>query len=201
MATLIILRHGQSEYNLRNLFTGWSDIGISSHGAEEAKQAAIKIKDEEFDIIYTSNLKRAWETLNIIVQADGFEKIPIIKTQAFNERRYGDLEGKNKQDIIDKFGAEQVHLWRRSYDVAPPNGESLKDTYDRVVPYYQKEVEIKLKNGDEVLIVAHGNSLRALMMYLEKLTPEEILEVNLPTGIPRKYIFDGNLNLLKVDDL
>lgn len=193
---LIIVRHGQSEWNLENRFTGWKDVGITEKGRQEARQAADKLKTESIDIAYTSALKRAHQTLEIILRDCHLEAIPVIRDPALNERSYGDLEGLNKADTEQKFGSEQVHLWRRSFDIAPPHGESLKDTAERVIPYFEKEIRPKLEAGKNILVVAHGNSLRALMMYLEKLSPEEILQIELPTGVPRKYELDDELRVL-----
>ncbi len=194
--TLVIVRHGQSEWNMENRFTGWQDIDLTEHGREEALEAARKLKDEHFDIAYTSMLRRAQHTLTIIMDACSF-KLPVVKDKALDERCYGDLEGLNKADTAIKYGEEQVLIWRRSYDIAPPGGECLRDTADRVIPYFESKIAPKLKDGKNVLIVAHGNSLRSLMMHLEKLSPEQIIQTELPTGVPRKYVFDERLTLKK----
>jgi len=197
MPILILLRHGQSVWNLENRFTGEVDVDLSPQGELEAKNSGMRIKPIPVDIAFTSVLKRAIHTLDIVLKEGEF-KIPIFYSAALNERNYGDLQGLNKAETEKKYGAEQVLLWRRSYEVKPPNGESLEDTYHRVVPYYKKEIETSLRQGKNILISAHGNSLRALMMYLENISPIEIAEINLATGIPRKYDFDKDLNLLEV---
>ncbi len=196
MSTLVIVRHGQSAWNLENRFTGWVDVDITDKGEAEAKNAGEKLKGESFDLAYTSDLKRAQRTLSIILGEIGQSSISTTKHQALNERHYGDLQGANKAETAAKYGEDQVHIWRRSYDVAPPNGESLKDTADRVIPYFEAEIAPKLKAGKNIIITAHGNSLRALIMHLEKLTPEQILQVEIPTGAPKKYVLDENLNVV-----
>ena len=197
MSILVIVRHGQSEWNLKNLFTGWSDVDLTSTGEHEAEYAGIVLRPYHFDIAYTSVLKRAIHTLSIILDQICIS-IPIIKDKALNERNYGDLQGLNKAEVGEKYGAQQLIAWRRSFTEVPPGGESLENTYQRVIPYYQKEIEPKLKSGLNVLIVAHGNSLRALMMYLEKITPEDIAHVDLATGAPRLYEFSSNIDLISV---
>lgn len=196
MSTLVIVRHGQSAWNLENRFTGWVDVDITAKGEEEAKNAGEKLKNYKFDLAYTSNLKRAQRTLEIILKTTNQSNLEVIKNEALNERHYGDLQGANKAETAEKYGDEQVHIWRRSFDIAPPNGESLKDTLARVLPYFEKEIIPKLKAGKNIIIAAHGNSLRALIMYLEKLNPEEILQVEIPTGQPKEYQLDENLNVL-----
>ncbi|HSZ25887.1 MAG TPA: 2,3-bisphosphoglycerate-dependent phosphoglycerate mutase [Cytophagaceae bacterium] len=198
MCTLIIVRHGQSVWNLENRFTGIFDVELSGQGEAEAKKAGQLLKEYSFELAYTSVLKRAIHTLDIILKETNRLTTPIIQTASFNERDYGDLQGLNKEDTALKYGEEQVLLWRRSYKNAPPHGESLEDTYKRVVPYYMEQIEPKLKAGKDILIVAHGNSLRALMMYLESISETEIAEVNLPTGLPRIYRLDNRLRLLEV---
>ncbi|ROI05897.1 MULTISPECIES: 2,3-bisphosphoglycerate-dependent phosphoglycerate mutase [unclassified Chryseobacterium] len=195
MEKLFLVRHGQSLWNLENRFTGWQDIDITETGIEEAKKAGIALKGEKIDIAFTSVLIRAQHTLSIILDEIGNPNIPVIKDKALNERSYGNLEGLNKAETAQKYGDEQVHIWRRSYDVVPPGGESLKDTYNRVIPYFEREIVPLLKQGKNVLIVAHGNSLRALIMYLEHLSPEEILEREIATGVPLTYIFDENFHV------
>ena len=187
MAKLFLVRHGQSQWNLENRFTGWQDVDITELGQEEARQAGLALANEPIDIAYTSTLIRAQHTLRIILHEMGDPHIPIVINAALNERGYGKLEGLNKAETAEKYGAEQVHIWRRSFDVPPPGGESLKDTYERVIPYYQRFIEPKLKEGKNVLVVAHGNSLRALIMFLEHLSPEQILEREIATGQPIKY--------------
>ena len=201
MSQLTLVRHGQSTYNLENRFTGSLDVPLTPLGEDEARLAGQKLKDFRFDVAYTSTLVRAWETLRIILEEIEQTPLPIIKNSALNERMYGSLQGLNKAETALKYGEAQIEIWRRSYEVRPPDGESLEDTYHRTVPYYQWEIEPKLKTGKNVLIVAHGNSLRALKMYLENISPEEIVKVNIPTGTPRNYLFDGNLKILSVDYL
>ncbi len=196
MSQLVIVRHGQSQWNLENRFTGEVDIDLTEEGRKEAHEAGEKLKEYHFDTAFTSALKRAHETLHIILDTIKENTIPIITDKALNERNYGDLQGLNKSETALKFGNEQVHIWRRSYDIAPPNGESLKDTYNRVIPYYKNEIEPKLKSGKEILIVAHGNSLRSLVKYLENLSDADISELNIPTGVPKLYVFDSNMNIL-----
>ncbi len=200
MPTLIIIRHGQSVWNKENRFTGWVDVELAEKGIEEAKNAGLKIKGYDLDIAFTSVLKRAQETLKLAMETAGIS-LPITEDQALNERMYGDLQGLNKAETAKKFGDEQVHIWRRSFDIAPPNGESLKDTANRVIPYFEKTIAPLLKNGKNILIVAHGNSLRALIMHLEHLTPEEILQVEIPTGSPIVYDLDSNLKVLSTSHI
>lgn len=200
MTQLIFVRHGQSLYNLENRFTGILDIPLTALGKEQAKLAGQKLIDYVFDTAYTSMLVRAQESLQIILN-EMKVTVPTIKNKAFNERMYGNLQGLNKEETAQKYGLAQVEIWRRSYDVCPPGGESLLDTYNRVVPYYKTEIEPKLKKGQNVLIVAHGNSLRSLMMYLENINPLDIIKVNIATGIPRVYTFGADLQLSNVKDL
>ncbi len=201
MSTLIIFRHGQSVWNLDNKFTGWVDVELSPKGVEEAKAAGEKLKGYTFDFAYASALKRAQNTLTLALQTAGHKPLTPIYDQALNERMYGDLQGLNKADTAAKYGEEQVKIWRRSFDVPPPNGESLKDTAARVIPYFEKEIIPKLKAGKNIVIAAHGNSLRALIMYLEKMTPEQILEFEIGTAVPRIYNLDNELNVLSVKNL
>jgi 2,3-bisphosphoglycerate-dependent phosphoglycerate mutase len=196
MAKLTLLRHGQSQWNLENRFTGWIDVDLSPKGEEEARIAGERIKDVPADVLFTSVLKRAIRTADIALEAAGKTGLPTKRDQALNERHYGDLQGLNKAETAEKHGDEQVHIWRRSYDVAPPNGESLKDTQERVAPYYQSEIVPLLKEGKDVLVVAHGNSLRALIMFVEHLTPEEILKTEVATGVPIVYELDQDLHVL-----
>ncbi|HCA43141.1 MAG TPA: 2,3-bisphosphoglycerate-dependent phosphoglycerate mutase [Bacteroidetes bacterium] len=197
MPNLVIVRHGQSLWNLENKFTGWIDVDLSDKGIEEANLAADNLKNYKFDVAFTSALKRANRTLDIILDKINQNDISVTKDEALNERMYGDLQGLNKDETRKKFGDEQVKMWRRSFDVPPPNGESLKDTADRVLPYYHKVIEPELKAGKNVIISAHGNSLRALMMYLENLSKEEILETEIPTGKPILYKLDDNLKVIE----
>ncbi len=199
MSILTLLRHGQSIYNFQNRFTGILDVELTALGEEEARLAGQKLRGFRFDLAYTSMLKRAWETLDIVLEVMNKTNIPIIKNAALNERMYGSLQGLNKAETVQKYGEKQVDLWRRSYQVRPPDGESLHDTYNRAVPFYQQEMEPKLKTGKNILIVAHGNSLRALKLYLENISPEEIINVNIPTGIPKMYVLDENLKILSVN--
>ncbi len=186
---LVLVRHGQSEWNLKNLFTGWRDVDLTQAGVEEARAAGVRLKTQglRFDCAFTSSLKRAQRTLDLILEEMGQTDIPVIADPALNERDYGDLVGLNKDDARKRWGDEQVHLWRRSYDVAPPGGESLKDTAARVLPYYITEILPRVLSGKRVLIAAHGNSLRALAMVLDRHTTETILGLNLATGVPTIY--------------
>lgn len=188
---LVLVRHGQSEWNLKNLFTGWRDVGLTELGIEEAKQAGRRLKARgfQFDIAYTSALKRAQDSLAIMLEELGQPGLETKCDQALNERDYGDLVGLNKDDARKRWGDEQVHLWRRSYDVAPPGGESLKDTLARALPYYLKHILPDVLSGKRVLVSAHGNSLRALIMAIEGLTPDEIIRRELATGVPVVYRF------------
>ncbi|MFV8326467.1 2,3-bisphosphoglycerate-dependent phosphoglycerate mutase [Flavobacterium sp. ZS1P14] len=198
MALLALIRHGQSAYNLENRFTGNLDVALTSLGEEEAKLAGIRLKDLNFSCAYTSGLKRAGESLRIILETMQQTHIPVIKNEALNERMYGSLQGLNKAEVAKKYGENQLEIWRRSYEVRPPDGESLEDTYNRIVPYYKQEMEPKLKSGKNILIVAHGNSLRALMMYLENISPIAIVKISIPTGTPRLYDLDDNLKIRSV---
>lgn len=197
MPKLVIVRHGQSQWNLENRFTGWIDVDLSPKGEEEAKKASEILSGYKFDKAFTSDLLRAQRTLDIILKNSGTDNIPVEKDKALNERMYGDLQGLNKDECREKFGEEQVKIWRRSYDTPPPNGESLKDTAERVLPYYKSKIEPELKKGNDIIISAHGNSLRALIMYLEDLSKEEILKTEIPTGSPIEYIFDDSLNVIE----
>lgn len=197
VSILIIVRHGQSQWNLENRFTGDVDVELTQLGREEAKQAGQKLVSYRFNNCFTSVLKRAQETLDIILKETGQEDIPIEKDKALNERRYGNLQGLNKADTTKQYGETQVNLWRRSFNIAPPGGESLKDTYDRVIPYYESKVVPLLLNGAQVLVVAHGNSLRALAMHLENISKDDILGLNIPTGVPKIYEFDNDVKLIR----
>ncbi|MFT3704615.1 MAG: 2,3-bisphosphoglycerate-dependent phosphoglycerate mutase [Agriterribacter sp.] len=196
MSLLVIVRHGQSQWNLENRFTGDVDVPLTDAGRAEAKAAGKKLSNIVFDECFTSTLERAQETLQIILEETHQTQLKTTKNAALNERSYGDLQGLNKTEMGTKYGAEQVAIWRRSYDVQPPGGESLKDTAARVIPYYQQHIEPLLTAEKNVLIVAHGNSLRALMMYLENINPEHIAEINIPTGAPRIYTFSSHLKLV-----
>ncbi|WP_289220501.1 2,3-diphosphoglycerate-dependent phosphoglycerate mutase [Ileibacterium valens] len=224
MKKLVLLRHGESEWNKENRFTGWTDVDLSAKGHEEAAEAGRLLKEEgfTFDKAYTSYLKRAIHTLNHVLDELDENYIPVEKTWRLNERHYGALQGLNKADTAAKYGDEQVKIWRRSFDVTPPElspederapknqkhyarvnagelplTESLKTTIDRVVPYYQEIIKPDIENGENVIIAAHGNSLRALVKYLDNMSNDEILELNIPTGVPLVYEFDDNMNVLR----
>ncbi len=200
---LVLVRHGQSEWNLKNLFTGWRDPDLTPKGVEEAIAAGKRLREEgyAFDVCFTSDLRRAQKTLDLILEQMGSTNLPIICDQALNERDYGELSGLNKDDARAKWGEEQVHVWRRSYDVPPPGGESLKDTVARALPYYVKEILPRVLRGERVLVAAHGNSLRALIMVLEQLTPEGIMKRELGTGAPVVYRLNPDSTVASVDDL
>jgi 2,3-bisphosphoglycerate-dependent phosphoglycerate mutase len=201
MAQLVIFRHGQSIWNLENKFTGWVDVDLTPKGIDEAKAAGEKIKNFRFDYAYSSDLKRAQKTLSTALEVAKHPAITPVYDKALNERMYGDLQGLNKAETAVKYGEEQVKIWRRSFDIPPPNGESLKDTAARVIPYFEKEIVPKLKDGKNIVIVAHGNSLRALIMYLEKMTPAQILEFEIGTGQPRLYELDKDLKVISAKNL
>ena len=196
MALLVLVRHGESQWNLENRFTGWIDIPLTEKGREEARRAAEKIRDIHFDLAYTSVLQRATESLDIMLQVIGQQGIPVAYDRALNERHYGDLQGLNKAETAEKFGKKQVHLWRRSYDVAPPGGESLKDTAARTLPYFEAHILPDLRAGKNVLVSAHGNSLRSIVMQLDQLTREQVMELNLATGVPIVYEFSPDLQII-----
>jgi 2,3-bisphosphoglycerate-dependent phosphoglycerate mutase len=200
---LVLVRHGQSDWNLKNLFTGWRDVDLTEKGVAEAREAGRKLKAQgiKFDVAFTSVLKRAQRTLDLMLTELGQTTIPVFKDQALNERDYGDLVGLNKDDARKKWGEEQVHIWRRSYDVAPPGGESLRDTAARVLPYYIREILPRVLRVDRVLVSAHGNSLRALVMVLDKHTPETITKLNLETGIPMIYRLNADSTVASKLDL
>ncbi|HXW52859.1 MAG TPA: 2,3-diphosphoglycerate-dependent phosphoglycerate mutase [Myxococcota bacterium] len=194
-STLVLLRHGQSLWNQKNIFTGWVDIGLSKTGEEEARRAGDVLKDYHFDALFTSALSRARDTAKIVLQG----RMPKLQfsSVALNERRYGELEGKDKDEMRRLYGPEQVQIWRRSFDKKPPGGESLKDTCDRVLPYFKQEIEPKLRAGETILVAAHGNSLRALVKYLEGLSDEEIVQVEIPTACPIVYRFDDEGRIIE----
>jgi 2,3-bisphosphoglycerate-dependent phosphoglycerate mutase len=200
---LVLVRHGQSEWNLKNLFTGWKDPDLTELGVTEAKQAGRKLKAQGFvfDIAFTSALTRAQHTLDLMLDELGQKGLSTHKHLALNERDYGDLSGLNKDDARKKWGEEQVHVWRRSYDVAPPGGESLKDTLARTLPYYVQEILPCVLRGQRTLVSAHGNSLRALIMVLEKLSPEQILKRELATGAPVIYRLNADSTVASKLDL
>ncbi|WP_176086187.1 2,3-bisphosphoglycerate-dependent phosphoglycerate mutase [Martelella sp. HB161492] len=192
--TLVLVRHGQSEWNLKNLFTGWKDPDLTELGVQEATAGGKALAETgiKFDVAYTSALTRAQHTCRLVLEQIGQSDLETIKDQALNERDYGDLAGLNKDDAREKWGEEQVHIWRRSYDVPPPGGESLKDTGARVWPYYMTEILPRVLRGEKVLVAAHGNSLRALVMVLDRLSQEEILKLNLATGVPMVYTLNAD---------
>ena len=189
---LVLVRHGQSEWNEKNLFTGWKDPKLTQKGVDEARKAGDEVRQAgySFDKMFTSDLFRAQETGRIILEQMGTPSIITIKDQCLNERNYGDLAGLNKDEARKKWGNDQVHEWRRSFDIQPPGGESLKDTAERVLPYFKENVIPELEKGSNILIAAHGNSLRALVMNLEKIHSEEIVKLEIATGIPLIYKFD-----------
>lgn len=221
MSRLFIVRHGQSIWNLQNRFTGWVDVSLSQQGVTEAQQAAALLADEHFEVAFTSTLLRAQDSLYEILgqnhhcaqyvrvheqssnwyehftpsEGDGNE-LKIYVSEKLNERYYGDLQGLNKDWAIQHYGAEQVHLWRRSYDIPPPNGESLQMTAARTLPYYHERIVPHLQNGESVLISAHGNSLRSIIMHIEEMTPQQILDYELATGAPHVYVFNDDLDLI-----
>jgi 2,3-bisphosphoglycerate-dependent phosphoglycerate mutase len=196
MARLVLLRHGESQWNLENRFTGWVDVPLSPRGVQEAKNAGDKLRGFTFDRAFTSVLMRANETLRLVLEALGQITIPIEKDKALNERMYGELQGLNKAETAKKYGEDQVKIWRRSFDVRPPGGESLKDTAERVLPYYNAKIRPHLLKGETILISAHGNSLRALVMELDQLSREQVLELNIPTGAPLLYELDNSGKVL-----
>ncbi|HET7802862.1 MAG TPA: 2,3-bisphosphoglycerate-dependent phosphoglycerate mutase [Pseudolabrys sp.] len=200
---LVLVRHGQSDWNLKNLFTGWRDVDLTEKGVAEAREAGRKLMAQgiKFDVAFTSALRRAQRTLDLMLTELGQTTIPVFKDQALNERDYGDLVGFNKDDARKKWGEEQVHIWRRSYDVAPPGGESLRDTLARTLPYYVTDILPRVLRGERVLVAAHGNSLRALVMVLDKHTPESITRLNLDTGVPMIYRLNADSTVASKLDL
>ena len=200
---LVLVRHGQSDWNLKNLFTGWRDVGLTEKGVAEARAAGKKLKAQglHFDVAFTSVLSRAQRTLDLVLEEMGETDITVFKDQALNERDYGDLSGLNKDDARKKWGEEQVHVWRRSYDVAPPGGESLRDTAARVLPYYIQEILPRVLRGDNVIVVAHGNSLRALVMVLECLSPKQIVDREIATGVPLIYRLNADSTVAQKAEL
>ncbi|MCM2304284.1 MAG: 2,3-bisphosphoglycerate-dependent phosphoglycerate mutase [Elusimicrobia bacterium] len=197
MGKLVLVRHGQSQWNLENRFTGWVDVPITPLGENEAHRAGKELKGIKFDVAFTSDLKRAQQTLGIILEEIGQKDLTVRKDKALNERHYGDLQGLDKAETAKKYGDAQVHIWRRSFDVQPPNGESLKDTAARTLPYFDAHILPEVKAGKNVLISAHGNSLRAILMELEKLTPEQIMQVNIGTCLPIYYDIGPKGEILK----
>jgi 2,3-bisphosphoglycerate-dependent phosphoglycerate mutase len=186
MPKLILVRHGQSLWNLEDRFTGWVDVPLTAKGREEATAAGLKLAEYSIDVAYTSNLARAQNTLALILESMG-KQLPIIKDEALNERHYGDLQGLNKKRTAEQYGEEQVHIWRRSYNVPPPNGESLEMTAARTLPFFERCILGDIAQGKDVLVVAHGNSNRSIVMKLDNLTQEEVLNLNLGTAVPVVY--------------
>jgi len=200
---LVLVRHGQSEWNLKNLFTGWRDVGLTEQGVAEAREAGrlLKARDYRFGVAFTSVLSRAQKTLDLMLEELGQAGLETFRDQALNERDYGDLVGMNKDDARKKWGAEQVHLWRRSYNIAPPGGESLRDTGARVWPYFLHDMLPRVMRGDRVLVSAHGNSLRALIMALDGLTPDEVVKLELATGVPIVYRLNADTTVAEKEML
>jgi 2,3-bisphosphoglycerate-dependent phosphoglycerate mutase len=201
MPNLVLLRHGESQWNLENRFTGWVDVPLSAKGEQEAHNAGEKLKGYAFDQGYTSVLRRAIDTMDIVLKIIGQQNLPMQRDKALNERHYGALQGLNKEETAVKYGKEQVHLWRRSYDVPPPKektelnpdaiSESLKDTAARTLPYFEAKIIKDILAGKNVLVAAHGNSLRSIVMKLDNLTREQVIELNIPTGVPLLYVYDA----------
>ncbi len=187
MPTLALVRHGQSLWNLENRFTGWVDVPLTAKGEEEAAKGGERLRGQHFDVAYTSSLTRAQETLRIIMEVAGFDDLPVIRDQALNERHYGDLQGLNKAETAERYGKEQVHTWRRSYATPPPNGEALKNTAERTLPFFDRAILGDIKQGKDVLVVAHGNSNRSIVMQLDELDEEGVLSLELGTGVPLVY--------------
>ncbi len=198
-SSLVLVRHGQSEWNKKNLFTGWKDPDLTTQGIKEAIEvgSSLRKKNYKFDAMYTSDLLRAQRTGKLILEQMSMESLPVIKNQALNERDYGDLSGLNKEDARKKWGEEQVHIWRRSYDIPPPGGESLKSTAERVLPYFKNKIFPLLVQGQNILIAAHGNSLRALVMELDELSPEEVVKLEIATGEPIYYEIESSGRAIK----
>ena len=194
MAILVLIRHGQSLWNAENRFTGWTDIDLSKKGEKEAKAAGEKLENISFDVVHTSALMRAQRTAEIIIKNNKIsENIPTYKDERLNERHYGSLQGLNKTETAEKYGPEQVHIWRRSFDIAPPDGESLKMTAERTLPYFKEDVLKHLNEGKNVLISAHGNSLRSIVMHIENISKEDIVKLEIQTGVPRTYEYKDNI--------
>ena len=200
MPTLVLIRHGQSLWNAENKFTGWTDIGLSEKGIKEAEEAGKKLENVPFDVVHTSALIRAQKTAEIIIKNNKkSKKIPVYKDKRLNERHYGSLQGLNKKETAEKYGAEQVHIWRRSFDVPPPDGESLKMNAERTIPYFKENIIQDLKKGKNVLVSAHGNSLRSIVMYIENISKEDVVKLEIETGVPRTYVFEED-NFTRVLD-
>ena len=191
MGVLILIRHGQSVWNAENRFTGWTDVELSERGVGEAERAGDILSEIRFGVVHTSGLIRAQKTAEIIMSRNNVSgKIPVMKDKRLNERHYGDLQGLNKAETAEIHGAEQVHIWRRSFDVPPPGGESLKMNAERTIPYFEEEIVPDLKDGKNVLVSAHGNSLRSIVMHIESISPEEIVSLEIATGTPMFYKYD-----------
>ena len=200
MTTLVLIRHGQSLWNAENKFTGWTDIGLSEKGIEEAEEAGKKLENVPFDVVHTSALIRAQKTAEIIIKKNKkSKKIPVYKDKRLNERHYGSLQGLNKKETAEKYGAEQVRIWRRSFDVPPPDGESLKMNAERTIPYFKENIIQDLKKGKNVLVSAHGNSLRSIVMYIENISKEDVVKLEIQTGVPRTYLFEND-NFTRIND-
>lgn len=207
MPNLVLLRHGESQWNLENRFTGWVDVPLSPKGEQEARNAGEKLKSYKFDKAYTSVLKRAINTLNVVLKVTGQENIPIHYDKALNERHYGALQGKNKAETGKQYGEDQLKLWRRSYDIPPPRektelnpegiSESLKDTAARTLPYFESKILPDIRAGLNVIVAAHGNSLRSIVMKLDNLSKEQVIELNIPTGVPLLYVYDEKGTIVK----
>ncbi len=196
MGVLVLIRHGQSQWNLENRFTGWEDVPLTDLGRDEARRSGRLLKDTTFERAFTSDLQRAARTLDIVLEENGAPNVPITADKALNERHYGDLQGLNKAETAKKYGDEQVHIWRRSYDVPPPGGESLADTAARTLPYFEAEIAPLVKAGKTILVVAHGNSLRSIVMDIEELSREQVMQLNIPTGVPIVYEIDEQMKIL-----
>ena len=201
MSKLILIRHGQSEWNELNLFTGWKNPGLTKKGEKEATDAGKLLREKGiiFDIAFTSALKRAQDTLTIILKEIDQTSLKIIKDQSLNERDYGDLSGLNKDEARKKWGEDKVHQWRRSFDIPPPGGESLKNTAERVLPYYERNIAPRINEGLNILITAHGNSLRSLVMHLDKISSEDIVKLEIGTGVPLIYETESSVNIKRVN--
>jgi 2,3-bisphosphoglycerate-dependent phosphoglycerate mutase len=198
LAKLILIRHGQSVWNAENRFTGWTDVDLSEKGVLEAEEAGQELRNQGIDVVHTSDLIRAQRTAEIVIQANDSSNETVTKTDwRLNERNYGELQGLNKAETAEKHGSEQVHIWRRSFDVAPPDGESLEMTAERTIPYFEEEILPDLEMGMDVLVSAHGNSLRSIVMHIEEMSPEDIVSFEIPTGVPRYYEFaEGEIKLV-----
>ena len=198
MTKLILIRHGQSVWNAENRFTGWTDVDLSDKGVKEAEEAGNELRNQVIDVIHTSDLIRAKRTAEIVIRANVSSKDTVTKSDwRLNERNYGTLQGLNKAETAEKHGAEQVQIWRRSFDVAPPEGESLEMTAKRTIPYFEEEVIPDLESGVSVLVSAHGNSLRSIVMHIEGISPKDIVSFEIQTGVPRYYDYsNGELSLI-----